>query len=67
MMDNRYAWPEIDKRQLGELIDLISIIKLYDIGEKDLLGQVYKYFLGQFASEEGKDSDEFPPASQKPG
>jgi type I restriction enzyme M protein len=59
VLDKRYARPEIDKRRLGELIDLISTIKLHDSGEKDLLGRVYEYFLGQFASVEGKGGGEF--------
>ena len=59
VLDKRYARPEIDKRRLGELIDLISTIKLHDSGEKDILGKVYEYFLGQFASAEGKGGGEF--------
>lgn len=59
VLDKRYARPEIDKRRLGELIDLISTIKLHQNGEKDLLGRVYEYFLGQFASAEGKGGGEF--------
>ena len=58
-LDKRYARPELDKRRLGELIDLISTIKLHKNGEKDLLGRVYEYFLGQFASSEGKGGGEF--------
>ena len=59
VLDKRYARPEIDKRRIGELIDLISTIKLHQNGEKDLLGRVYEYFLGQFASVEGKGGGEF--------
>ena len=59
VLDKRYARPEIDKRRLGELIDLISTIKLHNNDEKDLLGRVYEYFLGQFASVEGKGGGEF--------
>ena len=59
VLDKRYARPEIDKRRLGELIDLISTIKLHRNDEKDLLGRVYEYFLGQFASAEGKGGGEF--------
>lgn len=59
VLDKRYARPEIDKRRLGELIDLISTIKLHQNDEKDLLGRVYEYFLGQFASAEGKGGGEF--------
>ncbi|WP_368645339.1 type I restriction-modification system subunit M [Alkalibacterium putridalgicola] len=59
VLDKRYARPELDKRRLGELIDLISTIKLHKNGEQDLLGRVYEYFLGQFASAEGKGGGEF--------
>lgn len=59
VLDKRYARPEVDKRRLGELIDLVSTVKLHDNGEQDLLGRVYEYFLGQFASIEGKGGGEF--------
>ena len=44
-----YGRPSLDSHRLGELIDLIGTIGLYekDAGSKDLLGQVYEYFLGQ--------------------
>lgn len=59
VLDKRYARPELDKRRLGELVDLISTIKLHSKEEKDLLGRIYEYFLGQFASAEGKNGGEF--------
>ena len=59
VLEKRYARPEIDKRRLGELIDLISTIKLHTKEEKDLLGRVYEYFLGKFESAEGKGGGEF--------
>lgn len=59
VLDKRYARPELDKRRLGELVDLISNIKLHSKEEKDLLGRIYEYFLGQFASAEGKNGGEF--------
>ena len=47
--------------QLGELIDLIGTIAMGDAESrsKDLLGRVYEYFLGRFASAEGKGGGEF--------
>ncbi|WP_022852670.1 class I SAM-dependent DNA methyltransferase [Thermodesulfatator atlanticus] len=56
-----YAKPELDKRRLGELVDLISDIGLWDHENrsKDILGRVYEYFLGQFASAEGRKGGEF--------
>ena len=59
VLDKRYARPELDKRRLGELIDLISTIRLHQNGSKDLLGRVYEYFLGKFAAMEGKSGGEF--------
>ena len=56
-----YAKPNLDKSALGELIDLISDIELKAEHEKskDLLGRVYEYFLGEFASAEGKKGGQF--------
>jgi type I restriction enzyme M protein len=56
-----YARPTLDKRRLGELIDLIGTIALgeEENKSKDVLGRVYEYFLGQFASKEGKKAGEF--------
>jgi type I restriction enzyme M protein len=56
-----YARPALDKRRLGELIDLIGTIGLGDAENrsKDIIGRVYEYFLGQFASAEGKKGGEF--------
>jgi type I restriction enzyme M protein len=56
-----YARPTLDKQRLGELIDLIGTIGLGDADSrsKDILGRVYEYFLGKFASAEGKGGGEF--------
>ncbi|MEW6409624.1 MAG: class I SAM-dependent DNA methyltransferase, partial [Nitrospirota bacterium] len=56
-----YARPTLDKHTLGELIDLIGTIGLgdYESRSKDILGRVYEYFLGRFASAEGKGGGEF--------
>jgi len=56
-----YARPSLDKQRLGELIDLIGTIGLGDKENrsKDILGRVYEYFLGRFASAEGKGGGEF--------
>src|SRR5438128_3374642 len=56
-----YARPALDKQRLGQLIDLISNIKVGDAESrsKDILGRAYGYFLGQFASAEGKKGGEF--------
>jgi type I restriction enzyme M protein len=56
-----YARPALDKLRLGELIDLIATIGLGDKANRsrDVLGRVYEYFLGQFASAEGKKGGQF--------
>jgi type I restriction enzyme M protein len=56
-----YGRPDLDKRRLGEVIDLISSIKVGDKDSRasDVLGRVYEYFLGKFASAEGKNGGEF--------
>ncbi|MBU2529537.1 MAG: type I restriction-modification system subunit M, partial [Elusimicrobia bacterium] len=56
-----YARPTLDKQRLGELIDLIGTIGLGDkeSRSKDILGRVYEYFIGRFASAEGKGGGEF--------
>ncbi len=56
-----YGRENLDKRRLGELIDLISTIAMGDKGSRsqDILGRVYEYFLGQFASAEGKKGGQF--------
>ena len=56
-----YARPPLDKRRLGQLIDLVSNIQVGDADarSRDLLGRVYEYFLSQFASAEGKKGGEF--------
>ena len=56
VLPKNYARPDLNKTILGEIIDLISTISLResDHGQKDVLGRVYEYFLGRFASAEGK-------------
>jgi type I restriction enzyme M protein len=56
-----YARPALDKQRLGQIIDLISNIKVGDAESrsKDVLGHVYQYFLKQFALAEGRKGGEF--------
>ncbi len=56
ILDKRYARAQLPDGKLGELVDLVSTIGFGDDPGKarDVLGQVYEYFLGQFASAEGK-------------
>ena len=72
ILDKRYARVQLPDGKLGELVDLVSKIgfgesdKAEDSAKgraknhaRDLLGQVYEYFLGQFASAEGKRGGQF--------
>ena len=56
-----YARPSLDKVRLGGLVDIISNIGFNESAakSKDVLGDVYMYFLGKFASAEGKGGGEF--------
>lgn len=56
-----YARPALDKQRLGQLINLVTNIRVGDeeSRSKDVLGRVYEYFLSQFASAEGKKGGEF--------
>jgi type I restriction enzyme M protein len=61
ILDKRYARAQLPDGKLGELVDLVSTIGFgEDPGQaRDVLGQVYEYFLGQFASAEGKKGGQF--------
>ncbi|GAC1375421.1 MAG: class I SAM-dependent DNA methyltransferase [Aquirhabdus sp.] len=61
ILDKRYARAQLPDGKLGELVDLISTIGFGEDQSKarDILGQVYEYFLGQFASAEGKRGGQF--------
>lgn len=52
----------IDQRRLGELVDLLNSARFTGEGAtkaRDLLGEVYEYFLDKFARAEGKRGGEF--------
>lgn len=60
ILPKNFARPELDKRRLGDVVDLFTNIEMHDAGEeKDLLGRTYEYCLQQFASLEGKNGGEF--------
>lgn len=76
ILPKAYAREALDKRRLGEVVDLISNIgfvqeaiagetdeerkeRLATHRSLDTIGRVYEYFLGQFASAEGKKGGEF--------
>jgi type I restriction enzyme M protein len=59
-LDKRFGAAQLEPGRLGELVDLISTIGFADDQRSgDVLGEVYEYFLGQFASAEGKKGGQF--------
>ncbi len=60
ILDKRFGRAQLEPGKLGELVDLVSTIGFGAGGKaKDVLGEVYEYFLGQFASAEGKKGGQF--------
>ena len=57
ILPKNYSRPELDKILLGELIGEITDIDTQNKG--DFLGEVYEYFLGEFALAEGKKGGQF--------
>ena len=57
-----YGRDNVDQRRLGELVDLLNSARFTGEGAskaRDLLGEVYEYFLDKFAKAEGKRGGEF--------
>lgn len=60
ILPKNFARPELDKRRLGNVVDLFTNIKMHEHGdEKDILGRTYEYCLSKFAEQEGKLAGEF--------
>ena len=60
VLPKNFARPELDKRRLGEVVDLFTNIRMLEHGaEKDILGRTYEYCLAKFAEQEGKLAGEF--------
>ena len=60
ILPKNFARPELDKRRLGDVVDLFTNIKMVDAGSsKDILGRTYEYCLSNFAEQEGKLAGEF--------
>ena len=56
-----YARPALDKTRLGQVVDMVSNIMVGGAKARatDVLGNVYEYFLEQFALAEGRKGGEF--------
>ena len=60
VLPKNYASPDLDKRVLGEVVDLFTNMDMSDTSHtKDLLGRTYEYCIAQFASHEGTKGGEF--------
>jgi type I restriction enzyme M protein len=61
ILNKDYARLDVDDSKFAGLIDLISTIPFEHetMQSKDILGHVYEYFLGEFASAEGKKGGQF--------
>jgi type I restriction enzyme M protein len=60
MLPQRYG--DVDQRRLGELVELLDHARFSRQGRhraRDLMGEVYEYFLGNFARAEGRRGGEF--------
>ncbi|HHX73467.1 MAG TPA: SAM-dependent DNA methyltransferase [Firmicutes bacterium] len=60
VLPKNYARSELDKRRLGNVVDLFTNIQMIEHGtDKDILGRTYEYCLARFAEQEGKRAGEF--------
>jgi len=60
ILPKNFARPELDKRRLGDVVDLFTNIKMKKQGDsRDILGRTYEYCLAMFAEQEGKKGGEF--------
>ncbi|MCL2837935.1 MAG: type I restriction-modification system subunit M [Oscillospiraceae bacterium] len=60
ILPKNFARPELDKRRLGDVVDLFTNFKMNDHnGAQDILGKTYQYCLRKFAEQEGKLAGEF--------
>lgn len=60
VLPKNYARGELDKRRLGNVVDLFTNIQMIEHGsDKDILGRTYEYCLAKFAEQEGKRAGEF--------
>ncbi len=61
VLPKEYGRDALDKQRLGQVVDLVSNIRIGGAAAQadDVLGQVYEYFLEQFALAEGRKGGEF--------
>lgn len=60
ILPKNFSRPELDKRRLGEVVDLFTNVHMDEgTDEKDLLGRIYEYCLRNFAAQEGRNAGQF--------
>ena len=60
ILPKNFARQELDKRRLGEVVDLFTNVQMAEKGDtRDILGRTYEYCLAKFAEAEGKNAGEF--------
>lgn len=60
ILPKNFARQELDKRRLGEVVDLFTNVQMAKKGDtRDILGRTYEYCLSKFAEAEGKNAGEF--------
>ncbi len=60
ILPKNFARQDLDKRRLGEVVDLFTNLQMVEHGtDKDIIGRTYEYCLAKFAEQEGKLAGEF--------
>jgi len=60
VLPKNYGTPDLDKRVLGDVVDLFTNMNMEETeGNRDILGRTYEYCLAKFAEKEGKGGGEF--------
>ncbi len=60
VLPKNFARQELDKRRLGDVVDLFTNVQMAEKGDtRDILGRTYEYCLAKFAEAEGKNAGEF--------
>lgn len=60
VLPKNYATPDLDKRVLGDVVDVFTNVDMEDTEDsKDLLGRTYEYCIQEFAAYEGVKGGEF--------
>lgn len=60
VLPKNYASPDLDKKVLGDVVDLFTNLDMRETEEnRDILGRTYEYCIAMFAEKEGKKGGEF--------